>query len=225
MAKFYDELTKDVCYDDFLNYYKTEFKRDGGEFRLILDLCCGTGTLTNMMNESGYEMISVDSSEDMLIEAREKCPDALFICQDVKELDLFGTVDACYSSLDSINYIKSVDLDAVFKRLSYFIRPGGLFIFDIRTSNWLRQMDGMTSVDENDEMLCLWRADFVDDYLLYGMDIFKKQGKLWSRDREEHIEYAHELETLEKKLRKNGFIITKTYEYKTERLFITAKRK
>lgn len=224
LSKFYDELTKDVNYSDFIDIYKTEFTTDGGEFRLILDLCCGTGTLTRMMQDEGYEMIAVDSSEFMLMEAQRKCPGSLFICQNADNLDLFGTVDACYSSLDSINYIDEKSLEKAFKRLKLFIRPKGLFIFDIREKEWLEEMDGFTSVDEGENYLCLWRADYEDNALYYGMDLFTKQGELWKRDKEEHIEYAYEIGTLESMLNNSGFELIKTIDYK-DRLFIVARNK
>ena len=107
LARWYDQLTGDVDYGEFADYYEAEFARDGGEFRLLLDLCCGTGTLTGELTERGYELIGVDASEDMLMQAREKCaglePAPVFICQDAAELDLYGTVDACICSLDGVN--------------------------------------------------------------------------------------------------------------------------
>lgn len=85
LASWYDQLTGDVPYQAFAAYYEAEFARKGGEFRLLLDLCCGTGTLTALMAARGYEMIAVDASEDMLMEAREKAASLptppLFCCK------------------------------------------------------------------------------------------------------------------------------------------------
>ena len=98
LAPWYDSLTGDIPYHSFIEFYEAEFARDGGEFRLLLDLCCGTGTLTWLMAEKGYEMIAVDQSVEMLMEAQSKPSDArlrpLFLCQSAQELDLYGTVDA-----------------------------------------------------------------------------------------------------------------------------------
>ena len=164
LARWYNDLTEDVPYSAFADYYESVFREDEGEHSLILDLCCGTGTLSCEMAKRGYDMISVDASPEMLMQARETAADhgfsILFLCQDAEELDLYGTVDACFSSLDSINYISPEDLNAALKRLHLFIRPGGLFIFDIRSVGWLQSMDGETYVDENEDVLCLWRADF-----------------------------------------------------------------
>ena len=137
LACWYDRLTGDVPYDQFADFYEAEFSRAGGEFRLLLDLCCGTGTLTMTMARRGYEMIAADASVDMLMQAREKAADAetppLFLLQEASRLDLYGTVDAAYCSLDGMNYIPPEELPRVFHRLHLFIRPGGLLVFDIRT--------------------------------------------------------------------------------------------
>ena len=211
LARWYNDLTEDVPYSAFADYYESVFREDEGEHSLILDLCCGTGTLSCEMAKRGYDMISVDASPEMLMQARETAADhgfsILFLCQDADELDLYGTVDACFSSLDSINYISPEDLNAALKRLHLFIRPGGLFIFDIRSVGWLQSMDGETYVDENEDVLCLWRADFDESSMemTYGIDIFERAGKLWKRESEYHTEYAYHEETLRKMLEDTGF--------------------
>lgn len=234
LAGYYDRLTGDVPYERFIEFYEAEFARDGGEFRLLLDLCCGTGTLTCELARRGYELIAVDASVDMLMQAREKsaelrCP-PLFLCQDAAELDLYGTVDAAVCSLDGMNYIAPEALSEVFRRLHLFIRPGGLFIFDIRTPDWFRALDGDIFVDEKDDLLCLWRADFDVDMsaMIYGMDIFSRAGALWERSSEEHIEYAHEPEMLRAALESAGFVDVRLCrdcpQGDAGRLFIAAKR-
>ncbi len=234
LAGYYDRLTGDVPYERFIEFYEAEFARDGGEFRLLLDLCCGTGTLTCELARRGYELIAADASVDMLMQAREKsaelrCP-PLFLCQDAAELDLYGTVDAAVCSLDGMNYIAPEALSEVFRRLHLFIRPGGLFIFDIRTPDWFRALDGDIFVDEKDDLLCLWRADFDEDMsaMIYGMDIFSRAGALWERSSEEHIEYAHEPEMLKAALERAGFVDVRLCrdcpQGDAGRLFIAAKR-
>ena len=167
LARFYDGLTGDVPYKAFAAYYRSLFASYGGEFHLLLDLCCGTGTLTVLLAKDGYEMIGADSSPDMLSVAREKAEETgvnvLFLCQSAEELDLYGTVDAAVSSLDSFNYLEPESLPEVLHRLYLFIRPGGLLIFDIRSKEWLKQLDGSTFVDEDDDVLCLWRADYDEE--------------------------------------------------------------
>ena len=211
LAPWYDKLTGDVPYTRFADFYEAEFRRNGGEFKLLLDLCCGTGTLTNTLSRRGYEMIAVDSSVEMLMEAQSKSAGLetppLFLCQDAAALDLYGTVDAAVCSLDGMNYIPPEDLPEVFRRLWLFVRPGGLLIFDIRTPEFLRSLDGDVFVDEQEDVLCLWRADFEEALpaIIYGMDIFSRQGRLWQRESEEHVEYAHEPAALQALLEQTGF--------------------
>ena len=234
LAPWYDALTGDVPYSEFADYYEAEFTRAGGEFRLLLDLCCGTGTLTWELAGRGYEMIAADQSVEMLTEAQAKSGSAviapLFLCQRAEELDLYGTVDAAVCSLDGMNYIPPELLPEVFRRLHLFVRPGGLLIFDIRTPEFLRSVDGEIFVDEKDGVLCLWRADFDAEMsaLVYGMDIFSQRGRLWDRHSEEHTEYSHEPERLRRLLSAAGFV---NIEFHTDcpqgdmgRMFIVCER-
>lgn len=234
LAFWYDRLTLDIPYEAFVDFYEKEFSADGGEFKILLDLCCGTGTLTWLLAERGYEMIAADASPDMLMQAASKAADVsvppLFLCQDASALDLYGTVDAAVCSLDGMNYIPESELPEVFHRLHLFVRPGGLLIFDIKTPEWFRSVDGSVSVDETEDMLCLWRAEFdtEENAICYGMDIFSKSGSLWRRDSEEHIEYAHSPERLAELLGIAGFenvrLCCDCPQSDGGRLFITAKR-
>ena len=177
LAPWYDRLTGDVPYGGIADLYEAEFKADGGKFRLLLDLCCGTGSMTWELARRGYEMIAADRSVDMLMQAQGKQGECrvrpLFLCQAAEELDLYGTVDAALCCLDGFNYIAPDVLREVFRRLHLFVRPGGLLIFDIRTPEFLRALDGQIFVDETEDVLCLWRADFdgAQGALVYGMDL------------------------------------------------------
>ena len=213
LAPWYDALTRDVPYAAFADFYEKLFAADGGEFSLLLDLCCGTGTLALEMSRRGYDMIAADGSGEMLMAAREKAcasgaPQPLFILQPAQELDLYGTVDAAYSSLDSLSYVPFAALRECFRRLRLFIRPGGLLVFDLRTPEFLRSMDGSVSVDETDGVFCLWRGRFDRraGALRYGMDVFERaEGEMYRRSAEEHTEYAHEPEAVMAELRALGF--------------------
>ena len=140
-------------------------------------------------------------------------------------LDLYGTVDAAFCSLEGINYLSPEQLNALFHRLYLFIRPGGLFLFDIRSPEYLAGLDGDTFVDEDDNVFCLWRADFDPemDALVYGMDLFSREGRLWRRSREEHIEYAHSVSGLSELLGKHGFSDFSSLEAE-DRVFVRCRR-
>ena len=235
LARWYDSLTGDVPYEAFADYDERLFGLDGGEFKLLLDLCCGTGTLTWVLAERGYEMIGCDRSVDMLMQAQGKAIEGaqppLFLCQSAEELDLYGTVDAAVCSLDALNYLAPELLPEVFRRLHLFVRPEGLLVFDMRTPDFLRSLDGQVFVDETEDVLCLWRADFDEERaaLVYGMDLFTRKGRLWAREGEEHIEYTHEPETLRALLEQAGFGEIRFRQDGPQsdagRLWLTAKRK
>ena len=236
LAPWYDAFTGDVDYESFADFYEALFRADGGEFSLVLDLCCGTGTLALIMSRRGYDMIAADASEDMLMAARDKAADMgsgapLFICQRADGLDLFGTVDAAYSSLDSFNYLSFEELCGAFDRLRLFIRPGGLLVFDLRTPEFLRSMDGSVSVDETDDALCLWRGRFDHERgeLVYGLDLFERVGEdIYEHRNEEHVEYAHDIAAVAAELVARGFTEVRTGApgpmAGEGRVFITAKR-
>ena len=233
LASFYDSFTGDINYCEFADFYERVFSENPGEYRLILDLCCGTGTLTEIMAGRGYDMTAVDSSYEMLMAAREKLtaisPSPLLLCQDAEELDLYGTVDAAYSSLDSFNYLSPDNIGAVLKRLFLFIRPGGMLIFDIHSPEWMEKLSGQVFVDETEDALCLWRADFSDGVLNYSMDIFSSAGELWEREQEEHTEYAYSNDRISALLRDSGFSDIRFYDHvlsgEADRIFVSCKRK
>lgn len=215
LAPRYDALTQDVPYASFADYYEKIFSQRGRTVSCILDLACGTGTLSAELAMRGYDLIAVDKSPDMLSEAMDKfcalpetCSRPLALCQSLSELDLFGTSDAAVSCLDSLNYLSKSEAEALFQRVRYFLEPGGLLIFDVNEPEYFRALDGQVCVDEQDDLLCLWRAALIDggNAISYGMDVFQRQGRLWSRDSEEHIEYIHEPEILHKMLEDAGFL-------------------
>ena len=110
LAAAYDELTEDVEYEKRADFVEKLFLRAKRPVRSLLDLACGTGTMTALLTERGYELIGVDGSEDMLLEAREKAQTLtgvppLFLHQSMPELDLYGTVEAAICCLDSLNYL------------------------------------------------------------------------------------------------------------------------
>ena len=236
LAQDYDALTEDIPYAALADWYQAALTRKGGAVSTLLDLGCGTGTLTMMMAERGYEMIGTDASAEMLSQFQQKLyalPKGivrpLLLCQRSEELDLYGTVDGAYCSLDGMNYLPGEVLDEVFRRLQLFIAPGGIWAFDFFSEERMQALDGQCFVDEREGLLCLWRAAYEGGTLRYGMDIFTEgEDGLWEREQEEHEEYFHSFEQLRLLLEKNGFgnieLYTDGPQWEQGRLYITAER-
>lgn len=220
LAFRYDVLTADVDYDRWADYIEKQFRRCPIPVRTVLDLACGTGTLTCLLAERGYEMIGVDQSPDMLAVAAEKGRKVqgirpIFLQQSMQRLDLYGTIDACVCCLDSVNYVlRPADLRRAFERVHLFLMPGGLFLFDINTPKKLKNLDGGTFLDETDDTYCVWRADWSQrrKVCTYGFDLFlRTEDNCWRRETEVHEERAYEPEELETYLREAGFSVVRKY--------------
>ena len=214
LAGCYDRFTADVDYPRWADYIEKHFARSALPIRTVLDLACGTGSLTAELARRGYEMIGADRSEEMLAVAAEKCRGAgetepIFLHQAMEELDLYGTIDACVCCLDSVNYVtRPRTLARAFRRVHTFLMPGGLFLFDVNTPDKLRGLDGQVFLDEDADAYCVWRADYSPRRRIctYGMDLFfRETDRLWRREEEVHEEYAYEPAELEDMLRGAGF--------------------
>lgn len=163
----YDKL-QDADYDLFADYYKRVFRKYGIKPELVLDLGCGTGSVTLRLAEMGFDMIGVDLSCEMLDIAREKAEKAnksiLFLNQDMTSFELYGTVDAIVSSLDGVNYI--TEDSGVFETMKLcrnYLNPGGIFVFDINSEYKLSTVLGNnTYVYDNDDVYYVWQ-NFYDE--------------------------------------------------------------
>ena len=139
LSVYYDRFTDDVGYADWADFFERLFAREGMQPKLVLDLACGTGSLTKILADRGYEMIGVDASPEMLMQAMQNtmdcAPRPLFLNQRMEELDLYGTVDVCLCCLDSVNYVTEPEvLQKAFERVHLFLEPKtGLFVFDVNT--------------------------------------------------------------------------------------------
>lgn len=218
LAGSYDALTTDVGYDRWADYIEGHFARLKKPVRTVLDLACGTGSLTRELAGRGYELVGVDLSEDMLSIAEEKCRDLpvrpRFFCQSMDALRLPGRVDACVCCLDSVNYVlKPQKLQKAFRRVHEVLEPGGLFLFDADTPEKLESMDGQVFLDEDEDTFCVWRGEYSQKRRVcaFWMDIFRREGKLWQRGGELHEEYAYTMDELEEYLREAGFVHIKQY--------------
>ena len=213
LAGAYDALTTDVGYEAWADFLQRQFRRAKCPVHTVLDLCCGTGSLTCILAERGYEMIGVDRSSEMLAEAAEKAlhiqgTPPIFLAQPMEKLDLYGTVDACVCCLDSVNYVTRPDkLRKAFERIHLFLMPGGVFIFDVNTPEKLMGLDGQVFLDETEDVYCVWRAAYSRRRRIctYAMDIFQREGGVWTRGEELHEEYAYTPDELTGFLREAGF--------------------
>ena len=165
-GRLYDELMTNVPYEKWGNYINDALRKRLHETEnpLVVDLACGTGTMTLFLANKGFDMIGVDISMDMLAEAQQKSYEAgqqiLFLAQDMRKLDLFGTVDAVVSVCDGINYILTPeDLSTVFKRVILFLNPGGVFIFDMNTEYKFKELLGQQSFEAKTENGAAYELD------------------------------------------------------------------
>ena len=138
-AYLYDILMESTPYHRWAAYIDKMLKHHlQPENNIVLDLACGTGNITLALAQAGYDMIGVDISIDMLAQAQAKITNEkiLFLAQDMRNLDLYGTIDAVISTCDGLNYIlDEAELETIFKKVKMFMNPGGVFIFDMNTEH------------------------------------------------------------------------------------------
>ena len=224
-AYYYDGLTDNVDYEKRCDYIRGLLAENGIGEGILLDLACGTGTVSLMLSRMGYDVIGVDGSEDMLSVAQEKKletgEDVIFLCQRMEELDLFGTINAAVSTLDSINHVTDADtVREIFRRVSLFMEDKGIFIFDVNTPYKHREVLGNnTFVYDTDEVYCVWQNS-TDESLLttISLDIFEKDqddDETYYRYSEEFDEWAYDLGDIRKWLEECKFEVTAVYEEMT----------
>ena len=223
LAASYDRLTNDVDYNATVEFYMEILRREGLSPRTVVDLACGTGSVTEILARKGYRVTGVDMSEEMLTEAAMKTMDMeqppMYSCQLLQNLRLPRGVDMAVCALDSLDYILDpADCKEAIRRAYKALNPGGIFIFDVNTPEKLRAMDDQIFLDEDDDVYCVWRGEFDEETNIcsYGMDLFQREGTMWRRSFEEHREYAYSQEQLTGFLKDAGFTHIEVY---ADRLF------
>lgn len=203
-AQVYDQFMEDVPYEDWLDIIHTHLKNEAIEDGLILDLGCGTGTMTRLLADKGYDMIGIDGSEEMLMEAREAEYDLersrpiLYLCQDMREFELYGTVRAIVSICDCMNYmLTKEDLTTVFRLANNYLDPGGIFLFDMNTPYKFREVMGNQTIAENGEGASFIWENYYDAQTgrnEYDLTLFiEQENGLYERVEEVHEQRGYEI--------------------------------
>lgn len=221
---FYDMLTGNISYKQRAEYFDMLVKKHGGKKNLLLDLACGTGSLSEELSRLGYDVIGVDGSEDMLNAAIEKKLesglDIQYLCQDMTKLDMFGTIDVTVCALDSLNHLPDlVAVERTVQRVSLFCEPSGLFLFDVNTPYKHRHVLGNnTFVYDLDEVYCVWQNTYSeqDNRVEMSLDFFERQGNgSYKRYEDSFSEIAFDESVIDGILTRNGFEIAAKYDYDT----------
>ena len=222
-SEFYDLLMQNVDYAARADYLLSLFEKHGSKPASVLDIACGSGNLCAELVRRGVDTVGVDASEAMLAKAVEKLPEALWLCQDMREMDLYGTVDGAVCILDSLNHLcRIADIAQVFRRTRLFVEPGGLFIFDVNTPYKHREVLADRSfVVEEEGVLCVWRNRYLphsgEVAMLLDFFVEDEDGRYeryWDTVRER----AYSERTLRRLLAETGWETLAVYEDMTEEM-------
>ena len=223
-ADYYDSLTSNVDYKTIAERICALFSEYGNGGNIVLDLACGTGSLSIFLAEKGFDVVAVDQSEQMLSNAMNKSfkfGNPMFLNQSMQNLDLFGTIDAAVCSLDSINHLQSkADVEKTFEKVSLFLNPKGLFIFDVNTLYKHQKILGNnTFIYELEDVYCVWQNEFCEKNgsVDIALDFFSKQedGR-YARESEGFCEYYYSDEFIRELCQKNSMTVLKTFDDFTE---------
>lgn len=239
-ASVYDKFMDNVPYEEWGGYIHDLLCGYGVRDGIVLDLGCGTGTMTELLAGYGYDMIGVDNSEDMLELAMEKRiasgHDILYLLQDMREFELYGTVRAVVSVCDSVNYItEPEELREVFRLVNNYLDPGGIFLFDFNTEYKYREVLGDRTIAE-DRGACsfIWDNCYYEDEQIneYDLTLFIREGAAAGRDeaagenreengalyrkyRETHFQRGYTLEEIRELINSAGLVFDAAYDMDT----------
>lgn len=240
-ASVYDQLMDNIPYEDWFLYLQSLLTEHGIDSGIVAELGCGTGTITELMSDAGYDMIGIDNSSSMLDIANEKKSDnnsnTLYLCQDMREFELYGTVSAVISLCDSINYVtEPEELLQVFKLVNNYLDPKGIFIFDFHPKHYYKNIVADSTIAEDrDDISFIW-DNFYDDEEdineLY-LSLFIRQGDsdLFRKYEEAHFQKGYTLSQIKELINKSGLEFISAYNAFTkepateecERIYILAR--
>ena len=241
-ARVYDTFMDNIPYEEWSAYLIGLLKEYGVNDGLVLDLGCGTGNMTELLAKSAYDMIGVDNAEEMLEIAMEKRVasghDILYLLQDMREFELYGTVRAVVSICDSVNYItEPVELTEVFRLVNNYLDPEGVFIFDFNTLYKYKEVLGDRTIAENrEECSFIWDNYFYEDEKIneYELSLFiQEENDLYRKYEETHYQRAYTLEEMKELIEQAGLEFVTAYDAFTreapgetsERIYIVAREK
>ena len=239
-AAVYDTFMDNIPYEEWCEYLTGLLKTYGVNDGLVLDLGCGTGSLTELLADRGYDMIGVDYSEEMLELAMEKKyesgKDILYLCQDMREFELYGTVAAVVSICDCMNYItEPEDLVTVFELVNNYLDPGGVFIFDLNTEyKYCEVMGDCTIAEDREDSSFIWENQYEPEEKIniYDLSIFvREEEDLYRKFHETHYQRAYSLEEVKDALKEAGMEFVAAYDAFTseppkadsERIYVVAR--
>ena len=241
-AKVYDLFMDNVPYDKWVEQIKDILYKENIKDGLICDLGCGTGAITERLANLGYDMIGIDNSYDMLDVAMEKKyasgNDILYLCQDMREFELYGTVRAIISRCDSLNYIRELsELKEVFAWVNNYLDPNGLFIFDINTEYKYQNILGdNTFAEVREQASFIWENTYDIDKRIneYDLNLFiKLEGDNYKKFEERHVQKAYTFDEILSAIDSSNMVLEKymdadTYgdiRENTERILFVAREK
>lgn len=260
-ASVYDTFMDETPYEEWADFIAGLIKKYGvsepgketadeseeekvltSEKNLVLDLGCGTGRFTELLSEKGYDMIGVDLSREMLNIAFERSQlsgsGILYLCQDMRELDLYSTVGTVVSVCDSVNYLlEEKEITDTFKLVNNYLYPGGIFIFDFNTVYKYEKVIGDVTIAENrDDCSFIWENYYHENEHIneYDLTIFvKEEGELYRKFTETHYQRGYTLKEMERFIKEAGLELLLALDADThkkpvktsERIYIIAREK
>lgn len=238
-ASVYDMFMDNIPYGQWAQYLCGILQENGVSDGLLLDLGCGTGSMTQLLAKRGYDMIGVDSSPEMLQIAVEKKEasgqDILYLLQDMREFELYGTVRGVISICDSMNYMTdSEDLLQVFRLVNNYLDPGGVFVFDLNTVYKYENLGDCVIAENREEASFIWENEYDSQKRLnfYQLSVFlREKNGLYSKHEELHCQRAYTVEEIIRLLEEAGMRFQAVYDAFThcppkeesERVYIVAR--
>ncbi len=220
-AKVYNNFMNDTPYKKWSKFINSQIDKYNINPKIICDLGCGTGSMCEIFSQQNLEVIGIDSSHEMLIEAKQSAEssnlDILYLCQDMCAFELFGTVDIIYSSCDSLNYLlEEDDIINTFKLVNNYLEAGGLFIFDINTVYKYKEVLGdKIFAEQTEDAAYIWENIFDEEEQIneFGVSFFIKDldGR-YNKTEEFHYQKAYTIEQIKKYLEVSGLELLNIYD-------------